>query len=179
MQATVASYWDTMDTGIDSIGRVRVPSSYKKLYKKAKLKAKELSRMVSRAGAWVRARRCLGINQTYSQYMKKLISEYKLTSYDFALDDYNDILRQKREAASLEEIPSPEEIQLKKARVESLYKEADIVVQKYIALYKCLLHKTISWDEARYILQAGFTGNARMVRSASNFQKVYLTSLKL
>ena len=159
------SEWDTMDTGYDSIGRIRVPSSYKKMHKKAKIRARDLSRAVAKAGAWMRARMCLGISQTYSQYMAKLVALYRATSYDFARDDYEDALKKNAPDA---------EVAIKKERVDASYKQANIIVQKYIALYKCLLNKTIEWEEARQVLRSGYTGGTRLVRAATSF-----TMLKL
>ena len=66
------------------------------------------------------------------------------------------------------------EVAIKKERVDASYKQANIIVQKYIALYKCLLNKTIEWEEARQVLRSGYTGGTRLVRAATSF-----TMLKL
>lgn len=152
-----------MDTGYDSIGRIRVPSSYKRIHRRAKLRARDSSRAVVKAGAWMRARMCLGISQTYSQYMAKLVALYRATSYDFARDDYEDALRRNAPDA---------QVGVKKVRVDALYKQANIIVQKYIALYKCLLNKTIEWEEAREVLRSGYTGGTPFGSSSYQFDYV-------
>lgn len=134
-------------------GRIRVPRAYKKTHKyikaKAKNMAKKLDEFVKRAGAWRRARWCLGIQKTYTQYMRQLIQEYKETSYDFALEEYEHAVRIEARKPVLKK---------KKKRLDSLKKQVDVVVAKYISLYKCLLGVDITWEEARHVLKSGYTG---------------------
>ena len=144
------------------------------MHKRAKIRARELSRAVARAGAWMRARMCLGISQTYSQYMARIVALYRATSYDFARDDYEDALKNNAKSKDDPNYVSDAVVALKKKRVDTSYKQANIIVQKYIALYKCLLNKSIEWEEARQILRSGYTGGTRLVRAATS-----LTMLKL
>jgi hypothetical protein len=150
----------TMDT---RYGQIRVPRAYKRAHKFIKVKAKEiadkLDNFVKRAGAWRRARWCLGIQTTYSKYMKQLIKEYKETSYDFALEDYEYALSIEARKPVLER---------KKERLDSLRKQVDVVVAKYISLYDCLLNKQIEWEEARHILKSGYTGAKQSEKPRSN-----------